>query len=336
MKHFLFVAVIVAVLTVLVGFGLNQIGLLPTQSSLQATFIDELFNLHVWVISFLFALIVGFILYSVIVFRRRPGETGDGDYFEGNTRLELIWTAIPLATVLFFSFLGSKSLAETRRADPNAINVRVIASQWSWRFEYSDFGFSSTELVLPVNQQTLLELTSTDVIHSFWVPEFRVKQDALPGENMERELRITPSEVGEYKVRCAELCGLQHAYMNAQVRVLEVDDYEAWLDGQMAEPSGEAAERGEEWAQQFGCIACHTLDGSQGVGPTWSGLFDSERLLEDGTTVIANDQYLRESILNPGAKIVDGYQNIMPSNFSDQMDDEKIDDVIAFIKSLQQ
>jgi cytochrome c oxidase subunit 2 len=124
--------------------------------------------------------------------------------------------------------------------------------------------------------------------------------------------------------------------MNAQVRVLEVDDYEAWLDGQMAEPSGEAAERGEEWAQQFGCIACHTLDGSQGVGPTWSGLFDSERLLEDGTTVIANDQYLRESILNPGAKIVDGYQNIMPSNFSDQMDDEKIDDVIAFIKSLQQ
>jgi len=297
MRHFIFVAIIVAVLTGLVGFGLESIGLMPLQASLQAESVDDLFHLEVWVIAFLFALIVGFVLYSVVVFRRKPGDTGEGEYITGNNRLEVIWTLIPLGTVLIFSFLGSKSLAETRRADPNALEVKVISSQWSWRFEYTDFGFSSTELVLPVNQQVLLVLTSTDVIHSFWVPEFRLKQDALPGENMERELRITPSEIGEYQVRCAELCGLQHAYMNAPVRVVEPSEFDAWLEDQTAEPSGDAAERGEEVAQQFGCLSCHSADGSQGVGPTWLGVFGSEKNLTNGTTVTVNEEYLRQSIL---------------------------------------
>jgi cytochrome c oxidase subunit 2 len=214
------------------------------------------------------------------------------------------------------------------------MEVNVIASQWSWRFEYVDQGFSSTELVLPKNQQVLLVLSSTDVIHSFWVPEFRLKQDALPGENMERELRITPSELGEFQVRCAELCGLQHAYMNALVRVVERIDFDTWVEGQTAEPSGSAAERGKRVAQQFGCLSCHSTDGSQGAGPTWLGVFGSEETMTDGTTVTVNEEYLRQSILDPGAQIVEGYQNIMPANVSDQMSTEQINDIIAFIKSL--
>jgi len=269
------------------------------------------------------------VLYSVVVFRRKPGEAGEGDYFTGNDRLEVIWTLIPLGTVLLFAFLGSQSLAETRRADPNALEVKVISSQWSC-------GFSSTELVLPKDQQVLLVLSSTDVIHSFWVPEFRLKQDALPGENMERELRITPTEVGDYQVRCAELCGLQHAYMNAPVRVIERADFDSWVEDQTAEPSDDAAQRGERVAQQFGCLSCHSTDGSQGAGPTWLGVFGSEKTLTDGTTVTVDEEYLRQSILNPGAQIVEGYQNIMPANVADQMSDEQINDVIAFIKNLQE
>ena len=176
--------------------------------------------MEIWVIAFLFALIVGFLLYSIIVFRRKKGDESEGDHFDGHTGLEVVWTIVPLGIVLYFAFLGSSALAETRRVDPAAMDVTVVGQQWSWRFDYDDYGFSSTELVLPVSQQVLLTMISNDVIHSFWVPEFRVKQDVLPGKGMERELRITPTEIGDYKVRCAELCGLEHAYMLADVRVL--------------------------------------------------------------------------------------------------------------------
>ena len=203
MKHFVRVAILVTVLTLVVGFSLQALGLMPDLASLQGEPIDRLFNLEIWVISFLFALIVGFMLYSIIVFRRKPGEEGDGDHFEGHTGLEIVWTLVPLAIVLYFAFIGSTALAETRRADPQALEIDVIGQQWSWRFDYEE-GFSSAELVLPVNKQALLTLSSNDVIHSFWVPEFRVKQDALPGKGMERELRVTPTELGSYTVRCAE------------------------------------------------------------------------------------------------------------------------------------
>jgi cytochrome c oxidase subunit 2 len=336
MKHFIRVAILVAFLTVAVGFGLGAIGLMPELASLQGIPIDDLFDLHIWVISFLFALIVGFILYSIIVFRRKPGEEGDGDHFKGHTGLEIIWTILPLGTVLYFSFLGSTTLAETRRADPDAYNISVVGQQWTWRFDYTDYGFSSIELRLPVDRQALLELTSSDVIHSFWVPEFRVKQDALPGEGMERELRITPTETGTYKVRCAELCGLEHAYMVADVIVMEVEDFEDWLEDQLESRSDDPIERGAEWYQQFGCLACHSVDGSERAGPTWLNLIGSEETLTDGTIITVNDNYLVESILNPQAKIVQGYENVVMPPTGSNMNEQQIEDIIEFIKSLSE
>lgn len=335
MKHFVIAAILVVIVTALLIAGLDRVQILPVQASLQANSIDSLFNLEFKVIAFLFSLIVVFMVYSIIFFRRKRGDDSDAAHIEGNRNLEVIWTLAPLVTVLFFAYLGGESLAETLRPDPQALEIDVTASQWSWRFEYPDTGIVSTELRLPVDKQVLLRLSSTDVIHSFWVPEFRVKQDALPGgQDFIRDLRITPTEIGNYKVRCAELCGLQHAYMLADVKVVSQADFDQWVNEQTS-VSDDPVVRGRQYAEQYGCLACHSTDGSTLVGPTWQGVFGHEVTLEDGSTVVADEAYLRESILNPGAKIVSGFQNIMPPNIAADMSDAQLADIIEYIKSLR-
>jgi cytochrome c oxidase subunit 2 len=188
---------------------------------------------------------------------------------------------------------------------------------------------------LPVNKQALLNMTSTDVIHSFWIPEFRVKQDLLPGDGFEKELRITPIELGEYKVRCAELCGREHYNMLAPVQVLSQDDFEAWVAGKTEAVSDDPVMRGEQVAQQYGCTACHSSDGSELAGPTWMGLFGSTVALSDGSTVLVDSAYVIESIREPGKDIVQGYQNIMPANIGADLTDEQLNDLVAYIESLQ-
>lgn len=336
MKHIIAAALVVIVLSVVSIFALTQIRLLPTQASLQAVPIDDLFQIHFIAIAVLFSLIVGFMLYSIVVFRRRKGDTSDGVHMEGSTSLEVTWTIVPLATVLVVSFIGAGTLSETVRADPQPVEVNVIGQQWSWRFEYPEYDIRSTDLVLPVNKQALLHMSSIDVIHSFWVPEFRVKQDALPGgDEMIRDIRITPSQEGEYKVRCAELCGQAHATMLAPVVVMSQVDFDAWVNEQLNAVSDDPVERGMVWAQQFGCTACHSADGTTIVGPSWLGIFGEETELADGSTVTVDQEYIRESILNPGAKIVAGFDNVMPADVGAELTESQIDDIIAYIESLQ-
>jgi cytochrome c oxidase subunit 2 len=190
-------------------------------------------------------------------------------------------------------------------------------------------------MVMPVNKQALLNLSSTDVIHSFWVPEFRVKQDLLPGDDFERELRVTPIEIGEYKLRCAELCGRDHYNMLAPVTVLSQADFDAWVQAQTGSVSDDPVVRGEAIAQQYGCLACHSKDGSELAGPTWAGVFGSEEALDDGTSVTVDRAYIIKSIREPGIQVVAGYQNIMPAGIGADLTDEQIEDIIAFIESLQ-
>ncbi len=334
MKHLIIAGILVVIVTALLIVGLGQARILPVAASAQAEPIDWMFNLEFRVIAFLFALIVVFMVYSIVVFRRKKGDTTDARHIEGNSRLEVVWTIIPLATVLYFAYLGSQTLAETQRIE-ESLEVDVIGQQWSWRFEYPDSGIISNELRLPVNKQALLHLSSIDVLHSFWVPEFRVKQDLLPGdEDFVRDLRVTPTRIGEYKVRCAELCGTQHAYMTAPVIVMSQADFDAWVASQtMVE--GDPVARGEQWYQTFGCQACHSIDGVEGVGPTWKGLYGSTVEFDDGTSTVADDDYLYGSIRNPGAEIVQGYANVMPANIADAMTDEQIEDIIRFIESLE-
>jgi cytochrome c oxidase subunit 2 len=334
MKHIVNVVVLIAVVTVVVAVGLNSLNLLPPLASEEGAYVDRLFGMHLQVIAFLFALIIVFMLYSLVAFRRKPGEEGDGAHIHGNTTLEIVWTLVPLGIVLYFSALGTQYLREITASSPDEMVVEVTASQFSWRFAYPEFGISSTELNLPRGRQVLFRITSLDVIHSFWVPEFRIKQDAVPGQI--KPLRVTPTKVDQYIVRCAEMCGSQHFSMLATVNVMEPVDFEAWVAEQTA-PAVELTpvERGAKAYELQGCQACHSVDGSQGVGPTWLGIFGSEEALADGTTVTVDEAYVRDSIIKPNDQIVAGFApNLMPPTYGDVLTAEEIDDLIVFIKSL--
>jgi cytochrome c oxidase subunit 2 len=335
MKQIVVLVALILLVTVGVYFGLDSLELLPKMASQQAETIDWLFNLEVILIAFLFSLIVVPLVYSLIVFRRRKGEEGEGEHMEGNTRLEIIWTVIPLILVIVLAYIGAWSLGEAVRIDPQAMTVEVTAFQWGWKFYYPDYGITTTELYLPIDKQVVLEMESRDVIHSFWVPEFRLKQDIVPGQVT--EYRVTPVELGDYTVRCAELCGTSHSYMNAPVVVVTEEGFITWTEEQIAlipDDPGPNADRGEIVANQNGCFACHSVDGSVIVGPTWLGLYGSEVDLTDGTTVTADDAFIAESILEPNAKIVQGY----PSNAMPQytLTAEEIADIIEFIKSISE
>jgi len=336
MKHLTVAGVLVLISTILVYLLLSNIGLLPVNASVEAQPIDRLFNLHYWAIAFLFSLIVVFIAYSLIVFRRRNGEDGDGQFFKGNYRLEITWTIIPLGFVIFLSYLGSVTLAETRKAEPQPLEIKVTAGQWFWRFEYPEYGIVSDKMMMPVNKQALLKLTSLDVIHSFWVPEFRVKQDLLPGENLVKELRVTPNLTGEYKVRCAELCGTSHAYMESPVIVVSQADFDAWVQEELNLLGADPSARGEKWARNNGCTSCHSIDGSVSVGPTWKGLYELEQQLADGSMVTVDGAYLHNAIVNPNAQVAAGFPaNVMPQNFKDTISEQQITDMIEYIKTLK-
>jgi cytochrome c oxidase subunit 2 len=256
---------------------------------------------------------------------------------EGNTRLEIAWTIIPLFGVVAFAYLGAVNLAETRRVDPDAMIVKVRGIQWSWSFEYpavNGISVISDELHLPKGRQVLLRMTSSDVIHSFWVPEFRVKQDLVPGRIT--ELRITPIRDGNYKVRCAELCGTSHAYMEKPVVVSSQADFDTWMEEQtkLAEQAAATPEgHGQLLVSANGCAACHSINGASGIGPTWFGLFGSQVKLTDGSVVTADEAYITESIKAPQAKIVAGFETQLMPNYG--FPDEDIADIVAYIKTIK-
>jgi len=274
----------------------------------------------------------------------------------GHTGLEIIWTIVPTAVVIGFAIYSVGVLNELLAPSPGERTIEVGGRQWSWQFIYPDIDRKpSGELGLLVNQPVVLHMHSEDVIHSFWVPEFRVKQDLLPVENPETdyfELRFTPSEEGTYKVRCAEICGLRHSQMFATVRVMNQTDYDAWaevvaqglsLDDLASLHTMTPEARGEIFYTQFGCSGCHTVDGTASAGPTWLNLYGREEELADGSTITVDDAYLHESILNPDAKIVAGFSSGMMSaqGFEDRFNsfgwgdaDQITNDLIAYIKTI--
>lgn len=334
MIHLVVVGILVIIMAILTYVGANSVGLMPVQASAQAVPIDWMWGWQVVAISFLFALIVVPIFYSFVVFRRKKGDTSDAEHIEGNTPLEIAWTVIPLIIVVVFAYMGAYSLGESRRiTDPNAMIIKVTAQQFSWTYEYPD-GFVSTELHLPVWEQVILKMEAVDVIHSFWVPEFRVKQDVVPGRVT--EYRITPNLIGAYKVRCAELCGSDHAFMEGPVIVSSQVDYEKWVAEQIELASAATPEgRGRKLATENGCLGCHSVTPAPGPSaPSWFRLFGSQVKLADGTTVTADDAFITESILDPTAKEVEGYSPT-PMKPQDYLTPEQIADIIAYIKSLK-
>ena len=353
-KHFIIAGVLVLIATLIMRWLLSIIFANPLAASAEAGSIDQLSNAHYWMISLLFSLIMVLMLYASVVFKRKPGDEEDGPHIHGNTALEIGWTIIPLIIVIAFGIWGSLMLIDITRAEAGEMRINVVAQQWSWSFEYPENGdFTSPELVLPVNKPIVLEMRSKDVIHNFWVIQFRVKQDIVPGTT--EELRITPTEVGDYKVRCAEICGLSHSAMRAPVRVVSQADFDTWVEEKVNAPKFAEMtpeERGAIWhgPDGFGCSGCHSLDGTPGAGPTWVGVYGREEVMDDGTVVTVDDAYIRDSILNPNNKIVNGFQpNLMPQTFEDAfaakqaeilanegVEIDIIADLIAFMKTLEE
>jgi cytochrome c oxidase subunit 2 len=351
-KHIIAVVILVIISTLFLRWVFSWLFPLPTAASSQAGPIDVMFDVHFWLIALFFSLIMVIMLYSVVIFKRQPGDEEDGPHIHGNTALEIFWTVIPLIIVIALGVWGAIVLRDITAAAPDALEIDVTGRQWSWSFEYPSEGeFISAEMVVPVNQPIQLNMQTEDVLHNFWVPEFRVKQDLVPGRTA--YLNITPTQEGEFKVRCAEICGTNHSVMLADVRVVSQEDYVAWITEKNAAPQYAdmtPEERGDLWhsAEGFGCVSCHSTDGSAGVGPTWLGIYGRQETLDDGSTVNVDDPYIRESIYDPQAKLVQGFAAAMPTNYeelftakeaeiltSQGVEIDIVADLIAFMKTLE-
>lgn len=248
-------------------------------------------------------------------------------------RLEWGWTIATLIIFLGIFFWCLYVYFEMHVPPLGAQEISVVGKQWMWKFQHPNGKREINELHIPINQPILLKMISQDVIHSLFVPAFRLKQDVLPGRYT--KTWVEPSLEGEYQLFCTQYCGTMHSAMIGKVFVLNDMDYEAWLasDQQEDKPEQNLMSRGEELYTELGCISCHAKDGAQ-IGPPLEGLFGKKRMLTTGEVIVANDDYIRESILYPNKKIVAGYEPLMPT-FLGRVSEEDLLDLIAYIKLMK-
>ncbi|HKD02849.1 MAG TPA: cytochrome c oxidase subunit II [Terriglobales bacterium] len=277
--------------------------------------------------------LMSFAIFTMIVvfavrFRRRRGV--EAEQIEGSTPLEVTWSVVPLGIFMVIFLWGAAIYFQERTPPQGATDVYVVAKQWMWKLQHQEGAREINELHIPVGENVRMIMTSQDVIHSFYVPAFRIKQDVLPGRYTTAWFHAT--KPGTYHLFCAEYCGTQHSGMIGQVVVMEPAQYQAWLSGGSA--SGTLAETGEALFQQLGCSTCHRSD-TEGRGPNLAGVFGKPVRLEDGRTLMADENYVRESILSPAAKIVAGFKPIMPT-FQGMVSEEQLNALVAYVKSLSQ
>jgi cytochrome c oxidase subunit II len=304
----------------------ENLPLWPVRASTGAGNVDALFIFLLLLTGFMALAIFVMIVVFAIQYRSRPGHRAT--QIEGSVPLEVTWSAVPLAIFMVIFVWGALIYFRERTPPRGADEIYVVAKQWMWKLEHEQGQREINELHVPVGRDVKLIMTSQDVIHSFYVPAFRIKQDVLPGRYTTAWFRAT--KPGVYHLFCAEYCGTAHSGMIGQVVVLEPAQYEAWLAGGIA--FGSLAATGESLFQQLGCPTCHRFD-IQGRGPNLRGIFDKPVQLEDGRTVIADENYIRESILSPSAKIVSGFKPIMPT-FQGLVSEEQLTSLVAYIKSL--
>ena len=295
---------------------------LPDAAAEEAGPIDNVYWLATIICIVIFGIVVGVSVYSVFKFRVRPDDEEDGSPIHGHTGLEVFWTAVPTALVTAISVYSGVVLVGNEQADPSRRLVEVTAEQFAWSFHYPEEDITTGELVLPIGQQVELKMTSKDVIHAFWVPEWRLKQDTVPG--IFTRLLITPTKEGTFPVICTELCGLGHALMRARARVLDQAGFDAWVaEVKRARAAGGSAQ-GMELFVSAGCAACHTLADAGATGQVGPSL--------DETLQGRDAAFVKQSILEPDAEIAQGYQpGVMPQNFGDQLSETQIDGLVEYL-----
>jgi cytochrome c oxidase subunit 2 len=313
--------------------GALAAGYLPVRASSVAGGVDGVFGALFWISLFFLVLIVGLTILFVVRYRVRPGRTEADRTASHDTRLELLWSVVPLVILMGLFVASTRTWLHMVRGDGaggQRLEVRVTARKWSWWFDHPG-GRGAGELHLVAGRPTELVLASTDVIHSLFVPEFRLKQDAVPGRFT--RMTFTPTLAGEYTILCAEYCGTDHSRMQAKV-VVHPDQrsFDAWAQEGQAQLAS-LGDRGKAVFAQRGCAGCHSVDGTRRVGPSLKGLWNRKEKLADGSEVLVDDEYLRESLVKPAAKLVAGFPNVMPPVVLDERD---LAALAAYLKTLSE
>ena len=304
------------------------IPLFPVQASTMAPRVDALYFFLLALTAFFSLLIAGLIVFYAIKYHRRSPHA-IGQPVHGGLLLEITWSVIPLIITMFIFVWGASIYVAMASPPQETLNIYVVGKQWMWKFQHLDGQREVNELHVPVGRSVKLITTSEDVIHDLFVPAFRIKADVIPGRYVSIWFRAT--KVGRYHLFCAEYCGTRHSGMTGEVIVMEPGDYQAWLSSETQE--GSLAAGGAKLFNDLACNTCHRPD-SAGRGPVLDGLLGRTVRLQDGTTTVADEAYVRESILNPSAKIVDGYQPIMPT-FQGLVSEEGLVQLIEYVKSLK-
>lgn len=305
---------------------------LPSQGSTVAGQVDTLFDFILWVSVLLFVLVTGATIFFAIKYRRRGAESRTTPYVE-SLGLEITWTVIPTILIMVIFVWGFKDYLRLHIVPAHSMEVKVTGQKWFWSFSYPDGPTTVGEMIVPVNQPVKLLMSSQDVIHSFFVPNFRVKMDVLPNRYTITWFEAT--HIGEFQLYCTEFCGKGHSSMLGKIKVLPLEEYNKWLEASSGPQEGETmVDFGARLFVKNACVTCHSLDGSKNVGPTFLGLFGRREALEGGKTLVVDENYLRESMLSPRAKVVLGYDPVMPT-FQGILKDVDIDGLIAYIKTVK-
>jgi cytochrome c oxidase subunit II len=308
---------------------MDQFHIFPPEASTMAREVDALYLALIVISIFFIALIFLPILFFCIKYRR--GSKADrSNPSSGNNLIEFGWTIVPTFMGLGLFAWGAVDYFRIERKPGNAIQVEVVGKQWMWKIQHAEGKREINELHIPVDRAVALTLTSQDVIHSFFVPAFRVHQDVVPGKYTSEWFKAT--RVGEYHIFCSQYCGTQHAQMVGRVVVMQPQAYERWL--KTGEQTESIVRAGERLFHDRGCSGCHAPN-SKFHAPLLQGLYRKPVPLSNGTMATANDQYLRDSILQPAKQITAGYDNIMPS-FSGHLSEEEVMQLIAYLKAIGQ
>jgi cytochrome c oxidase subunit II len=296
--------------------------------------VDSVFIFILVITAFFFITTQGALIYFAIKYRHRKGQPDVATSSTISNRvLEGIWIGVPSLAVAAIFFYGYTVWEDIRTVPQGAEEITVTARQWLYEFEYPDGRRTINEVRVPEGQTVKFNLTSADVLHGFYLPAFRIKQDAVPGRYTYVWLKAV--KAGDYDIYCTQYCGVGHSQMRATLIVMPKAQYQQWYQQEIAtaEKVLPLADRGKAVVIKLGCLACHSTDGSVKIGPTWKGLYGSKVTLSGGNTVTADGDYIRESILDPGAKIVKGFPNVMPT-FKGIIKDDEITAVIAYLKTL--